>query len=410
MPIRTPGFLLPAAFAVIGCTVAGLPSPIAGIPDVNATTSAMTPVATAAHSPAPRQTPTKTLIPSPLPICSQPAGVDLDGLELAFAARRDGDSEVYVVRGDGSDLRQLTNNATDDIEPVWSPDGRRLAYVADADGDPTLYVSEADGTKGSPVATDAEPELGPSSLVWAPDGNKIAFRNSEGIYLVDFDSGDTANLIRGAGLVPRDLSISSDGSTVAFAADNLAGTRMDVLHIVGINGRGLRQLQDVRRHAFRPRWHPMEQKILVGGYLEGANYALYVISTDGSHEPIPGPFPDGLPMATWSPDGSMVGYIAWSYETAPNGKRIYLNSLRVATADGYLDLALVRPLNEPGVGFVIGDFAWAPDGRHIAYTTSKDRPLTEGVDLFVLDVCSGSSNLVAETVEFYSSPSWRLVP
>jgi Tol biopolymer transport system component len=44
-----------------------------------------------------------------------------DGEWVAFASDRDGDMEIYAVRKDGTDLRQLTNNDDPDIEPNWLP-------------------------------------------------------------------------------------------------------------------------------------------------------------------------------------------------------------------------------------------------------------------------------------------------
>jgi TolB protein len=44
-----------------------------------------------------------------------------DGSLIAFVSSRDGNSEIYVMRADGSAVQRLTNNAAWDGQPNWSP-------------------------------------------------------------------------------------------------------------------------------------------------------------------------------------------------------------------------------------------------------------------------------------------------
>ena len=46
-----------------------------------------------------------------------------DGTRIAFISNhRDGDQEIYTMRSDGTDVRQLTvNDKVLDREPSWSP-------------------------------------------------------------------------------------------------------------------------------------------------------------------------------------------------------------------------------------------------------------------------------------------------
>jgi Tol biopolymer transport system component len=44
-----------------------------------------------------------------------------DGQWIAFHSNRDGDFDIYIVRPDGSKLRQLTDDDDDDVQPSWSP-------------------------------------------------------------------------------------------------------------------------------------------------------------------------------------------------------------------------------------------------------------------------------------------------
>ncbi len=53
-----------------------------------------------------------------------------DGSRVAFVSTATGNSDVWVQNVDGSDLRQLTNDAAADSWPVWSPDGKWLAYTS----------------------------------------------------------------------------------------------------------------------------------------------------------------------------------------------------------------------------------------------------------------------------------------
>ena len=45
-----------------------------------------------------------------------------DGRRIAFSSNRDGDHEIFVMRADGSDQRQITFNAAHDDHPAWAPD------------------------------------------------------------------------------------------------------------------------------------------------------------------------------------------------------------------------------------------------------------------------------------------------
>jgi TolB protein len=81
-----------------------------------------------------------------------------DGAQIAFmsneetAENADGDFEIFVLQipPDSSreiDVTQLTENAEDDYEPVWSPDQTRIAFYRDLDGDNLdVFVMRADGS------------------------------------------------------------------------------------------------------------------------------------------------------------------------------------------------------------------------------------------------------------------------
>jgi dipeptidyl aminopeptidase/acylaminoacyl peptidase len=83
-----------------------------------------------------------------------------DGTQYAFDREQpgaklnaDGDipRDVYVMQRDGSGVRQLTFNSSDDGWPQWSPSGRSLSFWSDRRGG-GIYVVDVESCKaaGSP--------------------------------------------------------------------------------------------------------------------------------------------------------------------------------------------------------------------------------------------------------------------
>jgi len=84
---------------------------------------------------------------------------------IAFASNRDGNSEIYVMNVDGSDLTRLTNNPTNDGYPAWSPDGERIAFISDRDGNREIYLMNADGSGQTNLTNNPAHDRSPA---WQP--------------------------------------------------------------------------------------------------------------------------------------------------------------------------------------------------------------------------------------------------
>jgi len=102
-----------------------------------------------------------------------------DGSRIAFASDRGGVPEVYSMRPDGTDVRQLTG-PTPPIYPsgnvpVWSPDGSRLAFWSGIEAFfGQVWVMAPDGTARRPL-TDCAPPTNCDNPAWSPDGHLIMF-------------------------------------------------------------------------------------------------------------------------------------------------------------------------------------------------------------------------------------------
>ena len=76
------------------------------------------------------------------------------------------DLEIYVMRVDGTELRQLTDNqGIEDRDPQWSNDGRKIAFVTDRDGNREIYVMNPDGTGQTNLTRSRADDRAPS---WVP--------------------------------------------------------------------------------------------------------------------------------------------------------------------------------------------------------------------------------------------------
>ena len=97
-----------------------------------------------------------------------------DGKRIAFASDRNGGGQVWVSNIDGTGLRQLTANASEDVAtgfPVWSPDGTHLAVYFDG----TTYILDPtrEQTAQNAQTLPIESKNGFVGWDWSPDGTKL---------------------------------------------------------------------------------------------------------------------------------------------------------------------------------------------------------------------------------------------
>ena len=69
------------------------------------------------------------------------------GDRIAFVANHTGNDEIWIMRVDGSEARQLTSNNWEwDKHPTWSPDGGEIAFFSNRSGQRQIWVMSSDGT------------------------------------------------------------------------------------------------------------------------------------------------------------------------------------------------------------------------------------------------------------------------
>ena len=85
-------------------------------------------------------------------------------------------TDLYVVRTDGTGLRQLTDDAYKNTAPRWSPDGQTIAFYSNRSGSYQVWTISPDGSSLRQVT------FGPTTDMfyypsWSPDGARMLYNS-----------------------------------------------------------------------------------------------------------------------------------------------------------------------------------------------------------------------------------------
>ena len=93
-----------------------------------------------------------------------------DGTQVVFYSQISPEGDLYVSRTDATgSLRQLTEGAPLDRVPRWSPDGQWIAMFSDRTNQLQVWMIRADGSELRQVTT-----LPSGIIAWSPDGRRMA--------------------------------------------------------------------------------------------------------------------------------------------------------------------------------------------------------------------------------------------
>ena len=95
-----------------------------------------------------------------------------DGRFLIFAAKQNGDWDIYRIESDGGQLQRFHDPVGDAIAPQVSPDSREIAFTLSGQGRVELYKMRVDGSGPQQLTWTDGIEYSPR---WSPDGQQILF-------------------------------------------------------------------------------------------------------------------------------------------------------------------------------------------------------------------------------------------
>jgi Tol biopolymer transport system component len=216
--------------------------------------------------------------------------------------RRASHRQIFIIRRDGSGLRQLTDDAYMNSSPDWSPDGSQIVYTSEREDGTDLFVVD---TTGSEVRRLTNHPGNDGGADWSPDGKHLVFTShraeGHGIYVMDADGSNVSWLA--AAIKP---TWSPSGNRIAFHAracamiDPMAlddDDRCRATGTYGVKGNQALWLIDPDGSNLKRVWPPDGGFAVVrsadGRYWSGlGEYPLYPVwSPDGTHLAFHGPRP-----------------------------------------------------------------------------------------------------------------------
>ncbi len=239
---------------------------------------------------------------------------------LVYAMEVNGHSQLFTLRSDGSDARQITKGL-DWVNPDWSPDGQAIVVERDGTSRASIVRLTADGTglrNLTPKGFQGQPSFSPSGK-WIVYERDLG-RGNNGVWLMRSDGTGlrrvTRNPFRGGDCgCDTDPNFSPDGKLISFVRIK-SQERQQALFVVRPNGTGLRQLTpyswDV---AIKHDWSPDGKLIVLTTNADfakpGESANLVTIRPDGTGKTDLTRFTGGSKNAfagSFSPDGKKIAF------------------------------------------------------------------------------------------------------
>mgnify|MGYP001583906008 CR=1 FL=1 len=179
-----------------------------------------------------------------------------DGQSIVFNSDRNGGIGLYVMSLDSKNIKQLSKDDTDSYAfPAWSPNGEWISYSKqDFKGKSNIWIVKADGSEHKQLTNTRKSEEG--QVHWSPNSQKLLYhsrRNREyNIYLFDLTSMEEQQLtyLRSADSRPQ---WSNKGEQIVFLSTRGPVGRTQ-LFIMKEDGSQLQSLSDARFQVDNATW------------------------------------------------------------------------------------------------------------------------------------------------------------
>jgi len=207
-----------------------------------------------------------------------------DGKTLLYVKFPGATMGLFVREADGRE-RRLTDFASPEFDPAWSPDGSRVAIARDNtspnQGNIDVYTVSAAGGDAKRVAGDVGKLSHEESPSWSPDGKLLVFSSTRNdkqqLYIVPAEGGEAKPLTADNSMNAHP-AWSPDGRQIAFATSRWGDWE---LAVTDVEGKETRRLTESRGLDDYPAWSPDGKRLAFVSNRTGprgiANYEVFVL-------------------------------------------------------------------------------------------------------------------------------------
>jgi Tol biopolymer transport system component len=162
------------------------------------------------------------------------------GLIAFTSATENGNTDIYTIRADGSEMTNITNNPANDYSPLWSPDGERIGFISERNGNTGIFIMDPDSSNLTQLTDNPGYD---GFFSWSPDGTKIAYLSSAGndsnvsqLVIMNADGSNKTILTELGSYIF--LGWSPSGQKIAYQKQFLEtnGPQANEVHVVDIDG------------------------------------------------------------------------------------------------------------------------------------------------------------------------------